>query len=98
MLADLTIPLIVSGFGLGMIIGYFFYKFFIGGWTNKEVDGLLYWALRHKEFGELKELSLVEILELYQQDSKIERRKDQIKKRNERRDKTNFISRWTGKW
>lgn len=77
-------PLLTLTFGLGMLVGYFFYKFFIGGWTNKEVDGFVFWIVNHETPKELKTFNLAEIVELYQTDSKIAHRLDQIRKKDAR--------------
>lgn len=77
-------PLLTLTFGLGILIGYFLYKFFIGGWTNREVDGFVFWIVNHETPKELKTFSLAEIVELYQEDSKIAHRLHQIKKKDER--------------
>ena len=87
MFTDLTLPLIAASFGMGSLSGYFFYKFFIGGWTNKEVDALVHWVVNHPSIEDMKGLSLKEMLLFYQEYSSIKSRLDQLERIDERKRK-----------
>lgn len=96
MLTSLTVPFYILLIAIGCLIGYFFYKFFVGGWTNKEVDSFVFWIVNHEIPKQLKDFTLSEILELYQADSKIAHRLHQIKRKDGLKRRTSFLNRLRG--